>query len=47
MYKPTDRIIKKYRMELIIPEIQHKIFCLTANTRYKIAKITAAISSEF
>jgi hypothetical protein len=34
-------------MELIIPEIQHKIFCLTAKTRYKMAKITAAISSEF
>jgi hypothetical protein len=34
-------------MELTIPKIQHRIFCLTAKTRYKIAKITAVISNQF
>jgi hypothetical protein len=47
MYKPAERIIKKYKMELIIPKNQQKIFCLTAKTRYKIAKMTAVISIQF
>ena len=40
-------LIKKYKTELIIPAVQHKMFCLTANIRYKIAKITAVLSNQF